>query len=295
MNDVRVSHCGQNRMPGETPRDVGELCPESDQSRPRCGSFESPAVLQYRYKKLSFLELWFDTPAPSQYADVLRYWQRPEPFPGGHSAPFYTLLIDLQRAENVIFAAIRATVRAKIRRAETQDGIEFRALEAASPAVRHEFCATFADFASRRGLPGVDPERLRMLADRRMLAISSASRPDLGTIVCHAYILCRGRARLLYSVTARRYDDDSVVRQLAGRANRFLHFADMMHFREHGIHTYDFGGWYEGNEDRERLGINKFKEEFGGRVVCEHNGNVLLTLKGKTFMTLKRILTGVGA
>ena len=254
-------------------------------------------MLRYESKGLAFLELWFDAPAPSRHdvpADVLRYRQRPDPLPGSQGGPFHTLLVDLQQAESDVFAAIHNTTRAKIRRAETQDHIDCRMLDETSETVRKEFCARYLEFASLRGLPDVDPDRLHTLADRRMLALSSASSTDLGTIVSHAYLISRGRARLLHSVTTRRYDDQTAIRQSAGRANRLLHWADMKHFRRRDIHTYDFGGWYEGHEDRERLGINKFKEEFGGRHVCEYDGVLPLTWKGKTFMTLSRMVGGRG-
>src|SRR5436190_13543927 len=250
-------------------------------------------MLQYRSRHVSYLELWFDTPAPPQCAadvDVLCYWQRPQPLPGGSAQPFYTLLVDLQRAESAIFDGLRRSTRANIRRAESRDAIECRVLDETSPAVRARFCAAYADFASRRGLSGADANRLHMLAERRMLALSSASRDDLGAIVFHAYLLFRGRARLVHSVTVQRDAADSGISHLAGRANRYLHWADIVHFRAHGVHTYDFGGWYEGHDDKERLGINEFKEEFGGRVVCEHNGKLPLTWKGTAFMTLQRVV-----
>jgi len=94
----------------------------------------------------------------------------------------------------------------------------------------------------------------------------------------------------VHSVTVQRDAADSGISHLAGRANRYLHWADIVHFRAHGVHTYDFGGWYEGHDDKERLGINEFKEEFGGRVVCEHNGKLPLTWKGTAFMTLQRVV-----
>ncbi len=36
-----------------------------------------------------------------------------------------------------------------------------------------------------------------------------------------------------------------------------------------GFRVYDFGGWYAGSTDVEKLMINRFKEEFGGQKVLE--------------------------
>jgi lipid II:glycine glycyltransferase (peptidoglycan interpeptide bridge formation enzyme) len=43
----------------------------------------------------------------------------------------------------------------------------------------------------------------------------------------------------------------------------------MLHLRERGIRTYDFGGIAVGAEAAARRGINDFKVGFGGRVVRE--------------------------
>jgi len=44
---------------------------------------------------------------------------------------------------------------------------------------------------------------------------------------------------------------------------------------------YDFGGWYSGNTDPEMLNINRFKEEFGGKVVKVYKCWYGISLKGK--------------
>lgn len=38
-----------------------------------------------------------------------------------------------------------------------------------------------------------------------------------------------------------------------------------MHCKQQGRLSYDFGGWYEGSSDQQKLLINRFKEEFGGK------------------------------
>ncbi len=53
---------------------------------------------------------------------------------------------------------------------------------------------------------------------------------------------------------------------------------------------YDFGGWYEGREDEERLRINAFKESFGGTVAQGWNAERLITLKARIAFLLARKL-----
>ncbi len=54
----------------------------------------------------------------------------------------------------------------------------------------------------------------------------------------------------------------------------------MLRFREMGFTTYDLGGWYSGQDDLEKLNINRFKEGFGGRVAPQYNTDHGVTLKG---------------
>ena len=43
----------------------------------------------------------------------------------------------------------------------------------------------------------------------------------------------------------------------------------------------DMGGWYGGHEDQALLHINKFKEDFGGKVVEIYNSMAGISIKGK--------------
>ena len=77
-----------------------------------------------------------------------------------------------------------------------------------------------------------------------------------------------------------------------GRANRFQHWQDIQRFKAEGVSIYDFGGWYEGDRDQERLRINKFKEEFGGEIVKNYICERALTAKAKVFLRVRRLLLG---
>jgi hypothetical protein len=55
----------------------------------------------------------------------------------------------------------------------------------------------------------------------------------------------------------------------------------MLRFREKGVLVFDFGGYYTGDQDEEKLRINGFKDEFGGVVINEFNCEQPITVKGK--------------
>jgi lipid II:glycine glycyltransferase (peptidoglycan interpeptide bridge formation enzyme) len=65
-----------------------------------------------------------------------------------------------------------------------------------------------------------------------------------------------------------------------------------MRFQSEGEEIYDFGGWYAGKRDQKRLGINRFKEEFGGKIIRNFICESGVTLKGKIFLQVRRLLLG---
>jgi hypothetical protein len=75
-----------------------------------------------------------------------------------------------------------------------------------------------------------------------------------------------GVGRMLWSAS-RRFEDHATAR-LAGILNVYLHWYEIEKYREQGFQTYDFGG-IGGLDDN--LGVNRFKLQFGGTIIREHN------------------------
>jgi hypothetical protein len=129
--------------------------------------------------------------------------------------------------------------------------------------------ASFAEyhdaFARDKGFHGVGPARLESFGHALVL---TRALKDGRTLSQHAYVVDReeGRARFLYSSSGRFEGSDTA---LVGRANRWCHWQDMLHLRGLGIRTYDLGGIAEGVDDPALLGINDFKQRFGGKTVRE--------------------------
>lgn len=51
----------------------------------------------------------------------------------------------------------------------------------------------------------------------------------------------------------------------------------------------DFGGWYAGREDTDKLRVNRFKESFGGEAVYEYNADRANTWKGAAALAARRL------
>jgi lipid II:glycine glycyltransferase (peptidoglycan interpeptide bridge formation enzyme) len=92
----------------------------------------------------------------------------------------------------------------------------------------------------------------------------------------HAYVVSDNTARLYQSSSLFRNSQSGDYKNLVARANRLLHWEDMLYFKRlDGIRWYDFGGWYGGAASsqsyREQLLIDQFKESFGGENKREYS------------------------
>lgn len=239
----------------------------------------------------SYAELWFDEERPRTVAaDVLIFRQRPEPLDGGTCTPFLTLVNDLSIDEARIMAGLHNTNRYKIRRAETKDGLE--AAFVTDPLERlDEFCDYYDAFAREKSVRPSYRRGLAAASAARQLVLTSASRGG-EPLVWHAYVVYGKRAALLHSASHFR-GKENADRAARGRANRWLHWRDMLSFRQMGLRQYDWGGLFDDETSAEHASINRFKSEFGGRREQTYECTLPLTAKGRLYLlargTLERL------
>ena len=185
------------------------------------------------------------------------------PRPGFVRKPVYTIMIDLRHSEAEILRGFRANTRNEIARAE-REGTSF-----AVTADYRRFLALYEAASRHKTLPPVSADYLDSLGGRLRVTEAIAGGE---TVVTHAYAMDEliGRVRLFYSASSFREFDRS-LQSVAGRANRFLHFRDMLHFRAAGFRWYDLGGYEPAGEavSPDARQVSVFKESFGGKVVQE--------------------------
>jgi hypothetical protein len=230
-------------------------------------------------------ELWFDEHPESVDVDVLRFVQRSEPTDDIRWQEFHTILVDLRCEPEALLAGMGKDTRYEIRRAGERDGLVYRQRNCDDAAV-DEFCDAYARFSVQKGLPGIRKWWLQRYAEAGALDISEMDAQDCSSLVWHVYYRGRHRVRLLHSVSLYRVSEEAGYRNMMGRANRYHHWQDMLRFRAEGISAYDLGGWYPGISDHEKLRINQFKEEFGGKIVKNYNGERPLSLRGRLYLQL---------
>lgn len=239
-------------------------------------------------------EVWFDEePEGIPNVDVLYYRQRAAPLDGARSDEFHTRLIDLTKSHDELWAAVSKNDRYKIRRAAEKDQLSYHYWQRPDLSILDEFADFYDQFATQKGLTKVNRVQLRDRAKMGAIDVSQVKLKDEMSLTWHVHYRSQKRLRLLHSASIKN-NSDTAYQSLLGRANRYHHWQDIVRFKDSGDLTYDFGGWYMGNTDQEKLGINQFKEKFGGVVVRNFNCVHSITMKGRLYLYLRKLVFGEG-
>jgi hypothetical protein len=236
-------------------------------------------------------EVWFDNePGDTRSVDLILYQQRSRAVPGARWRYFYTYVIDLTQSVEQLRTRLHHDTAYKVRRARDRDKIICESCDANDPAVLDQFEEMYNQFARAKGLPRLDRGRIESMMAAGVLDLSVAKNRQGNSLVYHANYRDHRRARELYLPSLYRQLSDSTVRNLIGRANRYLIWSNMLRYKDEGLKCYDFGGWYPGSSDQTLLKINEFKRGFGGEVLREYECEQILTLKGWLVLNVARLL-----
>ncbi|WP_371363043.1 hypothetical protein SRRS_40320 [Sporomusa rhizae] len=248
-------------------------------------------MLDFKTRFVNYQEMWFGMENVGETLDFIRLFQSNCPINKSYWYPFYTLIINLNDQLENLFSEIKKGTRYEIKRAQTSDNLRY-AFWCGSDVlmVMDEFFDFYDDFSKQKGLISINREWARKYAKEGFLNISRVSDCDDRNLVWHTYYADKKRARLLHSASLFRNFNDARERQLVGRANRFHHWQDILTLKEMNYSLYDFGGWYHGEEDTAKLQINRFKEEFGGKLVQNYNCDIGLSMKGKLYLFLRNVI-----
>jgi hypothetical protein len=242
-------------------------------------------VRQTRFSRLA--EFFFDEESEPPDVDIIEHFQRSRPIPGARCRDSYTHHLDLRQDPQTLFSAFSPTCQYQIRRAE-RDELKEEAWMSARDELVDDFIAFFDRCARGKGLPLAPAKRLRTLTKAGVLDLSTVTRHD-DPLVWHAYFRAGNRVRLLHSASLLRAHNDTATPNMIGRANRYLHWYDILRYQDAGISLFDFGGWYSGRDDDELLRTNAFKESFGGRVVHEFHCAVPTSIRGRVALFARRL------
>jgi hypothetical protein len=239
---------------------------------------------------VSFLECHFEFSPPTEPADVFACLFHDEPVSDWRSYESSTRLIDLRSDLDRLFADFSKDTRYEINRANKRDGVETSIFVSPTETQLDEFMNYYDAFAASKGVRRIHRAQLRALGKARKVVLSVARGADGAILASHAYVLSHARARLTHSASLYRLEQGRSERAQIGRANRLLHWNDLVALRAVGASWYDFGGWYQGSHDEALLRINAYKKDFGGEIVREwssfHSGSRV----GSLYLTLRHVL-----
>jgi hypothetical protein len=191
-------------------------------------------VIAFRRRGITIGEAYFDPAADAGTlgrVDLLRVVDAFTPPDEGGARELHTLVIDLADEEERILEQMSKDTRSKIRRAEQKDALTLAAATEPSSADVDAFSDFYDRFAAAQSVAGVFRPRLHALAGKGNLVITTVSGEDGQTLVRHAYVAARGRGFMLYSGSGLAEAEDSGMRNLIGRANRYLHWHDIRLFK----------------------------------------------------------------
>ena len=203
--------------------------------------------------------------------------------------PVQTSVIDLTAPIDDISAPISKNTHYKIRRAE-REGLTPRLVMDPTVEDGRLYADYYDTFAQHKGLPPCNRTKLDALVESSALLLSSVTDTDGNVLSAHAYVKdsSSGRVRLLYSASHFRARSDSGERNKIGRANRLLHWHEILTLKDLGFELYDLGGIPLDSSDQEKNDIARFKLEFGGKMLIEYNGVLPTNVVGKLLVPLAR-------
>ncbi|PWU19383.1 MAG: hypothetical protein C5B50_06695 [Verrucomicrobia bacterium] len=250
-------------------------------------------MIIYQSRYLTRGEVWFDNHPGPERVDWILYHQRFQPTGKGTWRPFYTRLIDLTQVPEALLSQMDGFTASDIKKAQKKDGTTCHCLELSDRQVLEDFYQFYDRFAARKNLEPANRPWLTRTAEAGKLDLWVARDPQGVPLVYHVLYCEPNRVRSMHLASFHAEAAAKEAQRRTGRASRCLHWNCMLHYRESRAQMYDLGGWYSGTSDLARMGINKFKEGFGGRVVCEFEGEQILTTKGWSAVAASRLLQKV--
>jgi hypothetical protein len=252
----------------------------------------SGQVRSLRFRgRIRALETWLDDePVSLAGCDLWVCHQRTRPLDTWEWLYFYSLHVDLSQTEAQLLAAMRKNTSREIRQAESRDGLTCSFNADPSEADLEAYAAIFDADRSIHSQHAMDRNWLMRLRKAGLVQLAQV-RDSGGQVLAWHCLLCHRRSATvqLSSMVSLQHQADRTRGAAIGRANRWLFYREFLHYKQQGILIYDFNGWYSGIEDEKLLGINQFKEGFGGRIRYGYDCQQPLTLQGRVYLLLLAI------
>ena len=182
-------------------------------------------------------------------------------------ADFSTIHINLEQDENLIFKEFSKGTKYEIKRA-LKESVNFSIFKKENNITN--YLNYYNEFAKAKHLNLITLNELNYYWDN--LTITHVKDNQGNILSIHSYLADKKlkRVRLFHSISLFRIIDN-IDKNFIGRANRFLHWQDIIYFKNNNYKLYDMGGVALNNNDTSTIGIDKFKLGFSQNIIKEYN------------------------
>lgn len=191
---------------------------------------------------------------------------------GNHT---HSIEVSLLKSPEELLQQMTKNTRYEVRRALNKDELCTEFLMDISEQELQDFLTLYNAFADLKNLGHIGEAKIRKLAADGMYAVTKCYSSDGTLLVEHTYYLDKEDKRAMLATSCSLYRKEEYVRykNLIGRANRMMHYQDMLYFKSEGYEIYDFNGISDFSE--ETHAIAEFKRGFGGNVITYQSGFVI--------------------
>ena len=202
----------------------------------------------------------------------------------------YTYISDLRVNEDVLLGGFSKTIRYEVKRAQNENILVnfFVKQDLLDSNVLLAFEEAYIKFCKESGnkqlVRTYNRKLLKQYIKDECLLITKAE--FFNGEIYHVYFYDDYNACLWFSVS--NFRQNGVDRNLAARANKYLHFEDMRYLKNMGINFYDWGNVSTKNNENPN-GIDKFKASFNGNYAEVYSYTIGNTLIGKIALFFIRI------
>ncbi len=229
--------------------------------------------------------VWFEQVSslgdiPKDGTDIVYIYGNSQPLSGCNMICHkqYSAITDLTLCRDDIFSSFASNLRNEIRRAKREEVTVRFCIGDDAIEQLPEFAETFRHLYEEKGEKEELPvNEMKTFAEENALMISAASVSGEAKVF-HSYIYDGNSCRLTFSCSEFRAASLKEEKQSFARANKLLHWEDMLYFIDKGLSVYDWGGLTSPEEPN---GIDKFKLSFGCKPVEYYNIVFPVTLKGR--------------
>lgn len=223
-------------------------------------------VIQKSYSMYDTLQIWYPQNVQNDIYEKYKMIMTFNEYQGHWKRPVQSLECDLLQPVDEILSWMRKNTRYEIRRAIKRDKLQATMIVAPLKADVEAYIEYYNKFADSKKMHHINERRIKALAEQSMYAITKCFGSEDTILVEHAYYLDKKENRVMLATSASmfRENESSEYRNLIGRANRMLHYKDILAFKELGYKVYDYGGIGDYND--ELKAIAEFKLGFGGDV-----------------------------